>query len=280
MSPTHVDKTLAVQQYIIYIIAYGSPSESFFLEDETFVEDISSLLGRDAEVHIFQLLVTLIDEVAEQEIQCAVSTALLSGGYILHVCHMRSFEDHCACHYLLIMFHQIEFYLFGEALHEEFHLRHIVYRVHVMMIHEHFIQEFPVFLQCLEVPFRHAVDIETVFYGLFSLSESERAHLHGVSHTHHGTHLPSFQYSTCAEECIEFFCRGNITIYIRYRLHHYSACLQITLIIEQYGTHDTQHLGLSDFGFHYEPSVGKSLVGIHAGFALHPVGRKEGNKSS
>ena len=275
---THLHQFGTLQRHVIHVIAYGSSAKPFLLKNQPFVENRPAMLGGNAEIHVFHLLVTLVDEMAEKQIESAEGATLVARSYILHMSHVLRFKDHRACHYLPVVPHKVELYLLGETLHEQLHLLGAMHGMHMMVCLQHLVQQLPVFIQRLGVALRHTVDIEAVFDGLLGLTQSQRAHLHGMCHAHSRTHLAALEHRAGTEERIELLAAGDITIYIRYRLHHHTLRLEVALVIEQNGPHDAQHIGLRHLGQHYQTAIGESLVGIDTSFTLHPVGWENRHK--
>ena len=191
--------------YLVGVVADGSAAEAFFLEDEPFVQDASALLIGCTEVHIVELLVSLVDEMAQQQVESAVGPALVAARHVLHMRHLSALEDDDAGYDALLVAHDVELDILWELAHEQSHLLHCMRRRGVVMLHEDVLQECPILPQRLRVALRHAVDVEAVVHSLACLLDARRPHLHRVPHRYTGADEPPRQSCPGAEQGVEIF---------------------------------------------------------------------------
>ena len=64
----HPKNSVAIKKDIIGIIAYSTPAKTFFLEDETMIQEVSSLFVAGSKVNKLQMFVSLVDEMTEQKV--------------------------------------------------------------------------------------------------------------------------------------------------------------------------------------------------------------------
>ena len=221
------------------------------------------------------MLVTLVDEMAKQQVQRTQLTTDFVGGNILDVSHMAHYKHQAASHDALVLAHQEELDLLGKARHQQLHLGHRVDGSDIVVFSKDIGQQFPVFAQDTPVAVAHAVDAELILDGLLGTTQTQLAHTQRIGHRHHAAHTTCLKASTGTEQRIQVFLRRTVTIYIRYRLVDHAARLKVIHIPQAQVVHHLQHLLCRNVSTHYEAAVGQTVVTAHAMRLLVVVRREQ-----
>ena len=267
----HLLNDCAVQLQLIGVIADRACPKTFLLEDEPFVQPLSSLLRGNTEVQIGHLAIPLVDEMSEEQVQSPQFTPFLAGSDILDVRYLRRYKHQAPRHNLSFLTHQEQFDLLWEAGHQQLHLFHAVHRRYAMMSRQHIGEQHPIFLQRLPVLLGHAVDIQPVVNGLASTPLTQLTHLQRVLHTHYTARTARQQTSLSPVQSIQILLCRTRTIYIRYRLIHHTVCLQVIDIPTTNGLEHLKHLCLRGSSRQDESTVCQSLVRIDGALSFYPI---------
>ena len=190
--------------YFVSIITYCATSEAFFLMDEPLVQVSSTIFVGGSEVDVVVLLVAFVDEMTEEQVECAVCAPFFAAGYVLHMCYFATLEYYDAGYDALFVSDDIQAYVLGELAHQQCHLLQCVCGTCVVILLEHALEQSPVLSKCFDVSFDYAVDVEAVVDCLACLSHAQGGHLHGIAHGDAGAHQSACQSGSCTEEGVEF----------------------------------------------------------------------------
>ena len=179
---------ISVQGYLIRIVAYTTSTKSFFLEDKSLIQHLTTLLGADAKVEIFHLRVTLGDKMTEEQIERSPFPSFVTSRDILDVGHLFAYEHHAARHDTLFVFHQEDLYLLGETGHKQRYLGLTMHGRDAMMTGQHISKQLPILMQSFFVPVHQTLDVQVMVDSLFGLTHSQGAHLQRRPQHYHRTH--------------------------------------------------------------------------------------------
>ena len=210
----------------------------------------------------------------EQQVNGAKLPTLVARGNVLYVCHLSAFKDHGTSHNMVLVLYHIKLYVLGEETHQFQYLLIRMYRLAVVVRHQHILQQRPELPQSFFVRFRHAVKIATMIHRLLGLTHTQGTHLQRITLIDGRTHKPSCQLCSSTEQSIQILVTGNSTIDIWYGFVIHLNGLHIVAIIAQHLLHDGHHLHLSNLRQHDKTTIRKSLMRIYALVVFVIVGRE------
>ena len=248
------------QRKRISVVADGASAKSFLLEREAFIEHLPAVLGGNAEVEETEtLLAVTLNEVVEEQVECAHFAPCGTGGNVLRMHNGIHFEEKRPRHEAATLTNGEKAYVGRVVVDESAQFINRMHWGYLMARSQGFVKDLPKCRQVVGCCIVH--NVTTLALRSLHLSASQRGESHACFLQGHGLGGSTrCEPSAQSAHPIEFFFRGQRSVDVRDRFDDKRFSPLLLVIGYGFSKHFA-HLHKADARGQHTATVGQACVG-------------------